>query len=67
MTVAELILFLSKQPQELQVAYALYSEYCLLEKEDLGVKKLCQRRSDGWLQNERPDKPSESYLVFPGN
>jgi len=31
MTVKELIEFLQTQPQDLQVAYALFSEQCLLQ------------------------------------
>jgi hypothetical protein len=67
MTVAELIEFLKTQPQELPVAYAIYSEYALLEAGCIEVKELCRPRNDGWLEYKRPDKPSQKYLVFPGN
>lgn len=67
MTVKELIDFLYTQPQEIQVAYELYSEQCLLEIKDIKIKDLCNRREDGWLQNKRPDMPTQQYLVFPGN
>lgn len=67
MTVAELIAFLQTQPQELQVAYGLYSEQCLLELEDINIVEACEPRNDGWIQNKRPDKPTQRYLMFPGN
>lgn len=67
MTVAELIAFLQTQPQDLPVAYRCYSEYCLLEVKDIEVKHLCPPRSDGWVANERPDKPTQDYLTLPGN
>lgn len=67
MTVAELIVFLQEQPQEVEVAYCLYSEQALLKKEDIHIKNLCYPRSDEWIENQRPDKPYKEYLVFPGN
>jgi len=67
MTVAEFIAFLQKQPQELRVAYRCYSEQCLLEAEDIEISDKCEPRFDGWVQNKRPDKPIETYLLLPGN
>jgi hypothetical protein len=67
MTVSELIEFLKTQPQDLPVAYAIYSEYALLESEDIVVRGLCLPREDGWVASKRPDRPSQQYLVFPGN
>ncbi len=67
MTVAELITLLQSKPQDLQVAYALFSEYCLLEAKDIDVEHLCEPRPDGWVHSRRPDKPTQEYLVFPGN
>ena len=67
MTVKELIAFLQTQPQDLQVAYRLFSEFCLLEPEHIGVDSLCPPRPDGWVACRRPDKPTQEYLVFPGN
>lgn len=67
MTVAELIEFLRKQPQDALVAYQLHSEQCLLEDGSVRVVKLCAPRPDGWIQNERPDMPSQTYVLFPGN
>ena len=67
MTVAELIAHLQTQPQVLQVAFYLYSEQCLLEKSNIEIKELCTPRADGWIQDWRPDKPSQTYLMFPGN
>jgi len=67
MTVSELIEFLKTQPQELQVAYYLYSESLLLELDEIGVVEACEPRDDGWIQNKRPDMPVAKYLMFPGN
>ncbi len=67
MTVKELIEFLQSQPQELQVAYGLYSEQVLLESSDIEVFEGCEVRPDGWIQDKRPDMPTQSYLRFPGN
>lgn len=67
MNVAELIEFLNKQPQEMQVAYLKYSEQCLLNEDDITVIELCNPRPDGWVQDKRPDMESQTYLLFPGN
>ncbi len=67
MTVAELIRFLSTQQQDLQVAIQMYSEQCLLETDEIRVMSLCKPREDGWIHNQRPDKETQTYLVFPGN
>ena len=67
MTVTELIVLLAGYPGEMQVAYQKYSEQCLLEPSDLEIRRACESRADGWVHDERPDKPSCNYLVFPGN
>jgi len=67
MTVRELIEHLQKYPQNLPVAYRLYSESCLLVAKDIEVVSLCEPRPDGWVANKRPDKPSIDYLLLPGN
>lgn len=67
MTVSELIDFLKTQPQHLPVAYAIYSEYCLLQAADIQVKKLGSARADGWVPYVRPNTGSVEYIVFPGN
>lgn len=67
MLVSELIEYLKKQPQNLQVVYRCYSERCLLTEEDVEVEELCIPRNDGWVHHKRPDMPSKEYLVFPGN
>ena len=67
MTVAELIEYLKTKPQEIQVVYAKYSEQCLMEPDDIEVRDLCKPREDGWVHDSRPDKETQSYLVFPGN
>jgi len=67
MTVSELIAELQKMPQHLSVCIRACSEQCLLEASDLQVIEACMPRPDGWIQNKRPDKPTQQYLMFPGN
>ena len=67
MTVKELIELLQTKPQDLLVAYDLYSEQVLLEADDIRIKTLCEPRPDGWVHDKRPDKPTREYLIFPGN
>ena len=67
MTVSEFIEYLRTQPQDAKVAYQLYSEQCLLDVEYIELEELCSPRPDGWVQNKRPDKETELYLVLPGN
>lgn len=67
MTVKELIEVLQSKPQHLQVAYRCYSEWCLLDAKDIDIESLCVPRSDGWVHDARPDKPTQDYLTLPGN
>ncbi len=67
MTVADLIVFLQTQPQDLPVAYAIYSEQALLEPDEITIQELGLPREDKWVHDKRPDQPSQKYLVFPGN
>jgi hypothetical protein len=67
MTVAQLIAFLQTQPQDLPVAYCCYSEQVLLEADDIRLVEACKPRPDGWIQDKRPDKETQMYLLFPGN
>jgi hypothetical protein len=66
-TVAELIAHLTTFPQDLPVAYQLHSEQCLLGLDDVNVVKLQAPRPDGWVHDERPDRPAQDYVLFPGN
>lgn len=67
MTVKDFIEYLQEQPQDIKVAYYCCSEQCLLDTDDIDVMDLCEERIDGWIQNKRPDKKTEKYLVLPGN
>ena len=67
MNVAHLIAFLATQPLDMEIVYDKYSERCLLELTDIEQVKGCKPRTDGWVQNERPDKEVQTYLCFPGN
>lgn len=66
-TVADLIQHLQTLPQDLPVCFYQYSEQVLLELSSLKIHEFCLPRPDGWIQNKRPDMPSQKYLVFPGN
>jgi hypothetical protein len=65
MKVKELIEFLKNQPQDIEVVYSTCSEQCILNAEDMYIKELCEPRPDGWVQDYRKDKPSQTYLVLP--
>ena len=65
MTVAELIELLKAQPPKIKVVYKVHSEQALLEPRHIQIKDLCHPRNDGWVHDERPDKPTETYLVLP--
>jgi len=67
MKVSDLIELLKTYPEDMLVAYKIYSEQSILEAEDLAVEELCEARPDGWIQNYRKDMPTIKYLVFPGN
>lgn len=67
MTVAELISYLQKQPQDLQVAYRFFSEQLLLEASEIEIAEKCRPRPDGWIQDKRRDMPTQTYLLLPGN
>lgn len=67
MTFAEFIAYLQTQPQDTLVAYRCFSEFCLLKAEEISVLELCQPRLDGWIHDMRPDRPTQAYLVLPGN
>jgi hypothetical protein len=67
MKVAELIALLQTYPQDLQVAYQIYSEYVLIKPESIELVEACEPRADGWIQNKRPDMPKQTYVMFPGN
>ena len=67
MTVAELIEFLRMQPQDMLVAVEKYSEYCLVEHDEIQQIECCEPRADGWIHRGRPDRKTQTILVFPGN
>lgn len=67
LTVAELIKFLKKQDPAAPVAYRQYSDQTLMALDNIEVVKGCFPRNDGWVQNARPDKPQQTYILFPGN
>lgn len=66
-TVKELIEFLQKQPEDMVVGYECFSEYRVLELVDIYRMISCTPRPDGWIHSKRPDKPTQEYLMFPGN
>lgn len=66
-TVADLIDFLSTQDPKAQIAFKQYSDQRLMYLDDIEVIKGCFPRNDGWVQNARPDKAQQTYILFPGN
>jgi len=66
-TVGDLIKFLQRFPQHILVGYQKYSECCLLDIDDISLEEMQPPRGDGWIHEKRPDKPSQEYLIFPGN
>jgi hypothetical protein len=67
MKVKELIAFLQTQPQDVPVAFCQYSDYTAMEIEHIVLQDLQSARVDGYVGAARPDKPTEKWLVFPGN
>jgi len=67
MNVAKLISILQKYPQDLPVAYRLYSEHCLMEEDDIYTEQLSIARADGWVHSKRADVEDVTYLIFPGH
>lgn len=67
MTVSDLIEYLKQQPQDLIVVHRMYSDQVILEANEIKVGQCCLPRNDGWVQNSRPDKPLQDYLILPGN
>lgn len=67
LSVSDLIRLLQTMPQDLLVAYRLYSEQALLRADEIEIVDLCEPRPDGWIQDKRPDMPTQAYLMFPGN
>ena len=70
LTVAGLIELLKTFDGELPVAYELYSEYRMLDANDIRVRNLQPHRQDGWVHSVwhgKPELPTIEYLVFPGN
>ena len=67
MNVGDLIAYLQALDPAMPVAYQQFSENCELWEQDLEVKELGLVRPDGWIPNKRPDMPTQTYLLFPGN
>ena len=67
MNVKELKELLSRHPDDMKIAHTMYSEQCLLNQDDISIFEGCSPRDDDWIQNARPDKETESYLLIRGN
>ena len=70
MTVKELRTHLVSFPDDLPVCYQIYSEYMLLDRSTLMVRRLQPARKDGWVHGQWAGEPAHAlipYLVFPGN
>lgn len=67
-TVAQLIEKLKEFDPSLLVAYRKYSDWALLDLNDLIIEAgQPPREGDGYISLPRPDKPQQQYLMFPGN
>ena len=67
MTVADLIQFLQTHPKDMPILFRQYSDYTILQEDQICIEEHGLPRSDGYVPSQRPDKPSQKYLVFPGN
>ena len=63
-TVADLINYLQTIPKDMIVVHSQWSEYKVLDLEEAAIEELCVVRSDGWVQNYRPDLPTQQYLAL---
>lgn len=64
MTVGELIVHLQTYDPKLPVMYPSCSEYLILTEDDIQIVKAQGYRPDGWVQRERDDRDTISYLVI---
>jgi hypothetical protein len=69
MNVKDLKNLLEQYPEDMLIAYAIHSEYALMEPKDISVVKMQPARPDGWIHTYPRDKTSKTidYLTFPGN
>lgn len=67
MKVKDLIEYLKSLDPEMDVAYKIFSEQCLLDEGDIEIIEGCFPRPDGWIHDKRPDMPVKQYILFPGN
>ena len=64
MKLRELIQHLQTFDPDLDVVYRKWSEYKLVDPAGIEIVKACYPREDGWVHDERPDKPSQQYLCI---
>lgn len=67
MTVAKLIELLKEKPQDAIIGYQCYSENIIMTANQIKLVEACAPRDDGWIHDARPDKPTVTYVMFPGN
>lgn len=67
LTVQALIAHLLTLDGNLPVVYRCCSEYDEMTVGHIQIEDLCYPRPDGWVQDKRPDWPSQTYCVFPGH
>lgn len=64
-TVRDLIQILQTKNPNLPVAVSQWSEYRLLELNDIVVEEHCKPRPDGWIQRgDRDDLLKQEYLII---
>jgi len=67
LTVGTLKKILDQHPDDMYIVYGCRSEQVLMMSDQVNTADLGQARNDNWVHNYRPDKPTQEYLVFPGN
>lgn len=67
MKVKDLIVHLQAQDQEMLVAYCFCSDQKLMHVEEISIIEAGEPRNDDYIHAKRFDKPSQKYLLFPGN
>lgn len=67
MTVGDMIRRLQAFKEDLPCCYRNCSEWTAFEEGQIEVRALQEARADGWVGNQRPDRPTRDWVTFPGN
>ena len=64
MTVADLIKYLQKQPQNLPVVFSVGDQQAMAQLDCLGIEDMCYPDRDGFIADERPFAKTRPCLVL---